>query len=143
MLKAQVEDMEKAMIHMVPLHIHLASNDNTGTTYRLHIPGIREDSPHLMLGDRLILRGLYPEIKAPASLAVEAEIVGLVKAKGWVYVRAPRLDEINSMLPKVFVKGDTKSLSAMYQVQFKVSASPLCTMQDAVSKSLPSEESRN
>jgi hypothetical protein len=128
-LQAQVEEMERALILMVPLHLHLAAD----STYRLHIPGIREDSPHLTIGDRLVLRGLYPDIKAPSSLAVEAEVVGLVKAQGWVYVRSPHLAAMDASLPRVFPKGQKNPPAAMYQIQFMVAAAPLCAMQDAVS----------
>lgn len=128
-LQAQVEEMEKALIHMVPLHVH----DQSGGTYRLHIPGIREDSPRLTIGDRLILRGLYLELRLAGSVAVEAEVVGLVKAKGWVYARAPHLADVDASLPKIVPKGEDGPGSAMYQVEFRVSAAPLCTMQDAVS----------
>ena len=64
-------------------------------------------------------------MKAPSTLAVETEVVGLAKAKGWVYVYAPQLAEVDAALPKV-------AGSAIYQVQFFVSAAPLCAMQDAV-----------
>lgn len=133
-LQAQVEEMERALIHMVSLHVH----DQSGGTYRLHIPGIREDSPHLTIGDRLVLRGLYSEVRRPGPVAVEAEVIGLVKAKGWVYVRAPHLAGVDASLPKVAFKVEdsarvVEGSAAMYQVEFRVSAAPLCIMQDAVS----------
>ena len=115
--------MEKALIHMVSLQVTRTAE---GGAFRLDIPGIREDAPHLTTGDRLVLRGLYPNLKAPGTLAVETEVVGLVKAKGWVYVRSRYLAEVDGSLPKD--KG-----MARYQVQFYVSATPLCEMQDAVS----------
>jgi hypothetical protein len=106
--------------------------------YRIQIPGIREDQPRLNNGDHLILRGLYPAQQAASSTSIEAEVVGLVKVAGWVYIKAPQLAQQDANLPKVELvtrNGDVeeKTLVSMYRVEFKVSASPVCNMQDAVS----------
>ncbi|KAK4687921.1 hypothetical protein P7C73_g2188, partial [Tremellales sp. Uapishka_1] len=139
-LAAQMELMQKATLYQVPLHPERQARA-TKDTYRLHIPGIREDSPHLEIGDVLLLRGLYPGLKAPSKVEVEAEVVGLHKAKGWVYIKAPELETIDVSLPKFMVKleskgdlvkGKKEESCSMYQVRFRVSATQLCVMQDAV-----------
>lgn len=127
-LSAQVEEMEKALIHMVPLHLP----NNADFTYRLQIPGIREDSPRLSIGDRLILRGLDGVARLPSPVAVQVEVIGMMKAQGWVYVRSSHLAAIDAAFPRAMTDG---VMAAMYQVQFSVSVAPLCAMQDAVSVS--------
>lgn len=79
------------------------------------------------MGDKLEIRGLYSDQKVPSSAAVEAEVVGLTKAQGWVYLRSPYLAELDKCLPR------NKNGMAEYQIRFSVSAGPVCVMQDAVS----------
>lgn len=129
-LQAQIDDMDRALIHSVPLHLHQAA----AMTYRLEIPGIREDSPRIAVGDRLVMRGLYPEIHSFSPVAIEVEVVGLVKAKAWVYVKSPDIAALDATLPKSRIATDKGDVwSARYQISFKVSVAPLCAMQDAVS----------
>ncbi|KAI9634723.1 uncharacterized protein MKK02DRAFT_27881 [Dioszegia hungarica] len=86
-LLAQTIEADGAKVYSTQVTLDPLAKD----TFRLHIPGIREDIPRLTLGDRLHLRGLYPLLRAPSQLAVEANVVGLVKAQGYVFVRSPAL----------------------------------------------------
>jgi hypothetical protein len=171
-LSALISQASSFTLPIVPLHIHQqpqlqpqnpshhspTTADPHSYTYRLQIPGIREDSPKLNTGDRLVLRGLYPDIKRIGDIAVEAEIVGMVKVAGWVYVRSPHLAGLDSSLPAYQVvvdKGDGKvqaqgekgkkgkvEWARMYQVMFQIDSSPICAMQDAVSIVAPVHYSR-
>ena len=129
-LLAETENASAAILYQARLRLQ----DYGKGTYRVHIPGVREDSPRLNLGDRLVLRGLYPDDKMPSDRAAEAEVVGMAKARGWVYIRSPYLRRLDAALPKI---GE----ESHYQVEFKVSAAPVCAMQDAVSLPYPVSES--
>lgn len=118
-LFAQTLEAEKAKVYSAPVTV----DEVLEGTFRLHIPGIREDIPRLNLGDRLMMRGLYPLLSVPSQGAVEAEVVGVVKVQGLVYVRSPSLAVLDASLPK----------PARYQITFSVSSAPVCHSQDAVS----------
>jgi hypothetical protein len=140
MLAAQVEEREKAVLHCVPLQLDPSAQAPRGR-YRLQIPGIREDSPLLNVGDILTLRGLFVGTQTAMDVEIEVEVSGMLKAKGWVYVYSPELEAVNSWIPQTTINlpsgassGLQKVEGAMYQVRFKVSAGQICTMQDAVSE---------
>ena len=130
-LKAQATELERSILHSVPLDPH--SDDPS--LYVLRIPGIREDSPKLAIDGRMLVRGLFSVHRMASSEAIEVEVVGSIKAQGLVYVRAPDLAAVDAVLPKVKTTGEDghPRLSALYQVRFKASAAPVCAMQDAVS----------
>lgn len=120
-------EADRATVFCAPLLLHTVANH----TFRLHIPGIREDIPRLNLKDRLVLRGLHPNYRVSSPTAIEAEVVGFAKAQGWVYVRSPALAGFDVTLPRTVTKeGDSVS---HYQITFAISASIVCAMQDAVS----------
>jgi len=138
-LDAQVKDMHNATIYTLPVGLDLARPG----TYRVHIPGIREDQPKLFAGDRMLFRGLYPDIRAPSNAEVEAEVVGMQKGLGMVFVRSPHLAELHHSLPKVSIAGWNGPPPAMYQIRFLASAHSVCMMQDAVSPVLPAKNGRS
>lgn len=119
-LLSQSFEAERAMVYSAPVSIDAAQG-----SFQLHIPGVREDIPRLTPGDRLLMRGLYPTMSAPSQVAVEAEVVGLQKSKGIVYVKSPPLAALDQSLPK--------SPHSQYQISFSISATPICRAQDAVS----------
>lgn len=121
--------MNAATIYTLPVGLSLAQLG----TYRVHIPGIREDQPKLFVGDRMLFRGLYPDIQAPSNAEVDAEVVGMQKGAGMVFVRSPQLAELHYSLPKVSIPGWEGPAPAVYQIRFLASAHAVCVMQDAVS----------
>ena len=148
-LRQQTIEMDQALIYNVPLHVSPRSDH----IYRIHIPGIREDTPRLAIGDRLLFRGLYLDWKAPSLAAVEGEIVGMIKSQGYVFVRSPNLEELDKSLPRlntpsIRIEAPTSDASsgysastergvdappACFQIRFLVNSSAACVMQDAVS----------
>ncbi|KAK1921912.1 P-loop containing nucleoside triphosphate hydrolase protein [Papiliotrema laurentii] len=147
-LRQQTIEMDQALIYNVPLHVSPRSDH----IYRIHIPGIREDTPRLAIGDRLLFRGLYLDWKAPSLAAVEGEIVGMIKSQGYVFVRSPNLEELDKSLPRLntpTVRIETPTIDAgsghsaspergvdarpaCFQIRFLVNSSAACVMQDAV-----------
>lgn len=125
-LDAELKRMKEATIPLVPLIFTPAINN----TYRISIPGIREDAPKLAIGDRLLLRGMLPSHRAASNVALEAEVIGLNKLAGWVYVKSPHLPWIIANQPP-----DADG-QARFRVQFLLSVDPYCAMQDAVSQDL-------
>jgi hypothetical protein len=133
------------MLHCVPVSLSSRPTDNAKAPYdlfKVHLPGIREDSPKLQVGDRLLFRGLIEEYQAGTQEAVETEVVGIVKSQGMVYVRSEYLRVLDDMLPKYSIKKkgkngkpDGQAFASKYQIQFYASAAPICAMQDAVSTS--------
>ncbi|WWC71188.1 uncharacterized protein I206_105141 [Kwoniella pini CBS 10737] len=109
-------------------------------TYRIYVPGIREDSPRLNIGDRMIIRGLYQQMQLASHSVIEAEVVGLEKAKSWVYVRSPHLiglDGEQAELKKDHVQySENESNGSIVgircQISFLLNVKPVCDMQDAV-----------
>lgn len=121
-LDAEFKRMKAATIPLVPLVFTPAANK----AYRIIIPGIREDAPKLAIGDRMVLRGMIVSHQVPSPIAVEAEVVGLNKLAGWVYVKSPHLDLAVYQLPRA-ADGLPR-----FQVRFMLSVDPFCAMQDAV-----------
>lgn len=120
--------MEQWLVHQIPVHIVYG----TPNTFRVQIPGIREDAPRLMIGDRMFLRGLYMNQQLPSQAEVEAEVVGVVKAAGWVYIKSHLLTTLDGSLPKVTPEEAADQPYSMYQIKMMVSTFATCDMQDAV-----------
>lgn len=128
-LGSQIDDVEQLLVHQIPVWVV----PGTANTFRVQIPGIREDAPKLMIGDRMFLRGLYIMEQLPSQAEVEAEVVGVVKAQGWVYIRSPHLLELDKSLPRTG-PSSTAGRPALYQIRIMVSTASSCDMQDAVSR---------
>lgn len=122
-LAGQAQAMSDAKIHEIAITV----DEVNGNTLKLFVPGIREDSPKLSIGDRMVLRPLDTYYRAPAPFVIEVEVVGLDKMKGGVYVTSYHLAGLHSSVP-VDAKGNRK-----YQIEFKASSDGLCDQQDAVS----------
>ncbi|WVQ66614.1 uncharacterized protein L199_004798 [Kwoniella botswanensis] len=111
-------------------------------TYRIHVPGIREDAPRLNIGDRMIVRGLYQRLRQASQNAIEAEVVGLEKAKSWVYVQSPYLGLLDGDIVRSgkgiregnqspgIPAGNESGIRC--QIKFLLNVKPICDMQDAV-----------
>lgn len=121
-LDAELQRMKQATIPLVPLTFVPTANN----AYKLSIPGIREDAPKLAIGDRLALRWMIHMHQAPSAVAFEAEVTGLNKLAGWVYVKSPYLEYTMSQLQQTMI-GEPR-----FQVRFMLSVDPFCAMQDAV-----------
>jgi hypothetical protein len=96
------------------------------TTWKVSIPGIREDSPRIQTGDVLLLRGLYPELHTASRCAIEARVTGYIKRDGVIFVEAPELQLQATFLPKT-AEGLTE-----WAVEFRASSEAACVMQNAV-----------
>jgi hypothetical protein len=83
--------------------------------------------PKLAIGDKLELRGLFPQEQWVLPEVVEVEVVGLTKSMGYVYLRSEQLAMMDLQLPK------DKNRAAAYQITFSPAVMPSCVMQDAVS----------
>ena len=117
-LDADLKRMKDATIPLVTLEFTPAANGS----YRISIPGIREDSPKLAIGDRVRLRGMLPDRQLASNVSAEAEVIGLNKLAGWVYVKGPHLNWIIANQPP----------HSKFRVNFMLSVDPFCAMQDAV-----------
>jgi hypothetical protein len=122
-LEGQVQAMAGAKIHEIAIDLDTVNGD----TLKIMVPGIREDSPKLNIGDRMMLRPLDTLSQTPAPFVIEVEVVGLDKLKGGIYVRSEHLAYLHSTVP-VDLKGNRK-----YQIEFKASTDNVCDLQDAVS----------
>lgn len=118
-LDADLKRMKNATIPLVALQFTPAAKG----TYSLNIPGVREDSPKLAIGDRLRLRGMLPDRQLASTMSSEAEVIGVNKLAGWVYVQSPHLSWVIANQPP----------QARFRVNFMLSVDPFCAMQDAVS----------
>jgi len=159
-LAAEAAQLEKGVIHCIPVALRpeaskgvggnkgalnkTVTSPPAGAMFAVTIPGIREDAPKLQLGDRLLFRGLDTDHQLASFEAVEAEVVGLVKMRGVVYVRSSHLMELDRVLPKYRIAANENSdkiqgrkeeetWASKYQIRFYVSAASVCAMQDAVS----------
>ncbi|WWD04020.1 hypothetical protein V865_002083 [Kwoniella europaea PYCC6329] len=111
-------------------------------TYRIHVPGIREDAPRLNIGDRMIIRGLYQRLRQASQNSIEAEVVGFEKAKSWVYVQSPYLGLLDGDIVKsgkgIRQGNQSPGIPAgngsgiRCQIKFLLNVKPICDMQDAV-----------
>ena len=115
------------MLHSVNVKARQAGKGEA-FIYVLSIPGIREDTPRMFIGDSVFLQGLDTVRKRINGLPVEAEVIGILKAKGEVFVMSP-------MLPSIVYTVATADPRCMFQVSFRATAAPVCAMQDAVSPS--------
>ena len=122
-LEGQVQAMAGAKIHDIAIDLDTVNGD----TLKIMVPGIREDSPKLNIGDRMMLRPLDTVSQFPAPFVIEVEVVGLDKLKGGIYVRSEQLAYLHSTVP-VDYNGARK-----YQIEFKASTDNVCDLQDAVS----------
>jgi hypothetical protein len=122
-LEGQVQAMARAKIHEIAITLDKVGAD----TFKIMVPGIREDSPKLAIGDRMMLRPLDTIQHAPAPFVVEAEVVGLDKMKGAIYIKSTYLADLHEGIPQD-LKGNRK-----YQIEFKISTDTVCDLQDAVS----------
>lgn len=95
-------------------------------TWKVLIPGIREDTPRIQTGDILILRGLYPDLKTADKRAIQARVSGYIKRDGVVFVESPELETHAEYLPR-----DAKG-NVQWVVEFKASSEAICIMQNAV-----------
>ena len=125
-LEGQVQAMAGAKIHEIAIDLDTVDGD----TLKIIVPGIREDSPKLNIGDRMTLRPLDTISQTPAPFVIEVEVVGLDKMKGGIYVRSEHLAYLHSTVP-MDPKGNRK-----YQIEFKASTDNVCYLQDAVSTSI-------
>jgi hypothetical protein len=125
-LEGQVRAMSNAKIHEIAITLDQVNGD----TFLIMVPGIREESPKLAIGDRMMLRPLDTMLRVPASCVIEVEVVGLDKPKGGIYVKSGDLAAIHWAVP-VDLKGNRK-----YQLEFMASTDNVCDMQDAVSLSI-------
>lgn len=119
---AQVEEYRSAKIYDTILEPDLLGDE----LYAISVPGIREDSPKLAISDKIYLRGLLTIIKQGSPTVSEAEVVGLNKIKGLVYIRSPHI-----AVDLAYVSRDQQG-QLHYQVEFKCSSDAACAMQDAV-----------
>lgn len=120
--QAQVEEYDAAKIYDVALEVKALGND----LHAVPVPGIREDSPRLAIGDRMTFRQLWTDAKQAATSVSEAEVVGLNKVKGLVYVRSPYVSA-----DKAWGQSDKWNRSH-FQIEFKCTSDSVCAMQDAV-----------
>lgn len=119
-LDADLKRMKASTIPLVALQFTPSAN----ASYRIVIPGIREDSPKLAIGDRVRLRGMLPDRQLASNMSTEAEVIGLNKLAGWVYVKGPHLHWIIANHPP----------HSRFRLNFMLSVDPFCAMQDAVSR---------
>lgn len=138
-LAADLLRMKESAIPLTTLEFvptSLIPNSDSAASFKMYVPGVREDSPRLAIGDRMILRimqpGATPTDIIPHPIAVEAEVQGLDKRAGSVYITCPGLSE---MMPEYLVQ-HTKSAGLRFQVRFLLASDPVCFMQDAVSEAL-------
>ncbi len=106
---------------------NLATPRHRRKTWKVLIPGIREDTPRIQTGDILVLRGLYPELKTADKRAIQARIAGHVKRDGVVFVESPEMESHANFLPR-----DEKG-QVRWVVEFKASSEATCIMHNAVS----------
>jgi len=116
--------MADAKIYEISLNFEKVDKN----TFKIVVPGIREDSPKLAIGDRMTFRGLDTIAHTAGYYLIEAEVVGLDKLKGGIYVKSDALHYHHHHLMPMDHRGEKK-----YQVQFKASTDSVCDMQDAVS----------
>lgn len=121
--QAQVDEYKEAKLWSVSLEPEPLGDD----LFTISVPGIREDSPKLNLGDRMMLRVLRPDFQMAARSANEAEVAGLDKLKGTVYIKSPYL----ALDLRAQQRDDNGKLH--HQVDFRCSSDGVCAMQDAVS----------
>jgi hypothetical protein len=122
-LRGHIDAMVEAKIHEISLTFEPIRRD----VFKIFVPGIREDSPKLAIGDRMMFRPLNPQCHVALPFSVEGEVMGLEKLKGGVYVKSEMLASLDSYVPP-----DTRG-NKKYQVEFKTSTDAVCDMQDAVS----------
>lgn len=131
--QTQIEEARASTVYITPLRLHRDGlSTSFASTYRVHVSGVREDMPKLAIGDKLELRGLFPQEGWATQDVVEAEVVGLTKALGHVYLRSDQLAMMDLQLPK------DKDRAASYQIKFTPAVMPSCVMHDAVSCSFGS-----
>lgn len=106
---------------------HRPAGPGAPITWKVSIPGIREDAPRILVGDLLILRGLYPELHTAARCAIEARVTGYIKRDGTVFVEAPDLEIQAAVLSQ-----HAPTTSIEWVVEFRASSEPSCIMQNAV-----------
>lgn len=118
-------------LHRVPVVPYRAKRSDPNappdaeTTWQLSIPGIREDTPRILINDTLILRGLYPSLETASRCALEARVTGMVKREGKVYIQCPHLAEQHRTL-------ELNEGEGLYNVDLKASSDAICSMQTAV-----------
>lgn len=108
-------------------------------TYRLTIPGIREDFPRVQVGDVVVLRRLSETRKLASCEALETRVTGFIKIKGWIFVSAPWLERFDADTERCVDPESGKDSGSLYNVTFVASTAEVCMMQNAVSQSRPAE----
>jgi len=138
-LAREAQILKNGLIHCIavelsPIRLGGPNGGNDGI-FRVNIPGIREDSPKLQVGDKLLFRGLDTDYQVASAEAVEAEVVGMLKAQGVVFVGSTHLMDLDRVLPKYPLNSNkgTQMWASKYQIRFYASTAPACAMQDAVS----------
>ncbi|WWC89628.1 uncharacterized protein L201_004553 [Kwoniella dendrophila CBS 6074] len=131
-LSALLENTRQAFLPLTSIQPYPVAG--LSNTYRIYVPGIREDSPRLYIGDRMIIRGLYQQYQQASINAIEAEVVGLEKTKSWVYVQSPHLGRLDgdrvASANGAGVVGN--GFGVRCQIKFLLNVKPVCDMQDAV-----------
>lgn len=138
-LAADLRRMQESAIPLTALEFAPASpHSSPAASFRMFVPGVREDSPRLAIGDRMILRimqpGATPTDVIPHPIAVEAEVHGLDKKAGSVYITCPGL---SANMPDYLVQ-HINSGGIRFQVRFLLASDPVCAMQDSVSPAISS-----
>ena len=134
-LEGDAKRLHSAAIYKASLVLHPSPTpvDLASRTYRLTIPGIREDFPRLQVGDVVILRGLSETTKSAIYEMIEARVTGMIKIKGWVFVSAPFLGRFDMDVEKAVDPDTYEEGVGLYNVTFMASTGEVCTMQNAVS----------
>ena len=122
-LLSLIDEAKKALLFTTDLERYEADGP---AQYILTVPGVREDTPKLFIGDNVFIRALDTNLKRPIGYRVEAEITGILKREGQVFLRSSSLTELVDYV-------ENRGISIIYQAAFKASAVPVCAMQDAVS----------
>ncbi|KDR78399.1 hypothetical protein GALMADRAFT_245562 [Galerina marginata CBS 339.88] len=109
----------------------------------LSVPGIRENHPHLEIGDLVHMREVFDEEKRSIYRALEGRVVALRKREGLVHISSePLRSHIQTYVPLTLettktengyiVLGPEDVVSFKFNISFMTNARPLCLMQNAV-----------
>ncbi|KAF9480299.1 P-loop containing nucleoside triphosphate hydrolase protein [Pholiota conissans] len=107
------------------------------------VPGIRENHPHLEVGDLVHMREVHPTERRGTRRALEGRVVALGKREGLVRIQSvPLKDHVQTYVPlslsnikteNGFVVFSTEEVVPFsFNVSFMTNSGPLCTMQTAV-----------
>ncbi|KAJ7146052.1 P-loop containing nucleoside triphosphate hydrolase protein [Mycena epipterygia] len=116
--------------------------------FLLHVPGIRENTPRLEIGDILVLREVFEAQKVGSGIAFEGRVVALRKREGFIHFFCPTLKVhiqtfVGPLHPSrhfqdghvAFTPDDTTTLPLNFNINFVPTNRPSLLM-DAASKTL-------